>query len=65
MKINRNAIVQGTDGTELKVLSHVSNRGFCKVKVLKVGNLLEVRQGQEIGGFDVYHGVIKFEEKAA
>ncbi len=65
MLIKKNALVVGTDGTELKVLSHVAKDGKAVVRVLEAGNLLEVRKHEVIKDFDVYHGCVKFTEVKA
>ncbi len=53
-------IMNGSDGTVIKVVSKVSPRGLAKVVVMEVGSLLLLRKGEEIPHFKVKDGVIKF-----
>lgn len=55
----------GTDGTEVILMSRVSKRGFAKVKVSKVGSHMLLRTGQVVEGFQLTHGIVKFEGVSA
>lgn len=48
-------------GTQVELLSRVSKSGTATVRVLAVGYLTGAGVGDVIQGFNVTHGVMKFE----